>query len=35
MLNAAILGLGWWGRTIVQTMRPSDALRPICCNGSS
>jgi predicted dehydrogenase len=29
MLNAAILGLGWWGRTIVQTMRPSDALRVV------
>jgi len=27
MLNAAILGLGWWGRTIVQTMRASEALR--------
>jgi predicted dehydrogenase len=29
MLNAAILGLGWWGRTIVTTMRPSDALRVV------
>ena len=29
MLNAAILGLGWWGRTIVQTMRASDALRVV------
>lgn len=27
MLNAAILGLGWWGRTIVQTMRESALLR--------
>ncbi len=27
MLRAAILGLGWWGRTIVQTMRQSEALR--------
>jgi predicted dehydrogenase len=29
MLHAAILGLGWWGRTIVQTMRGSDALRVV------
>ncbi len=27
MLNAAILGLGWWGRTIVQTLRESDLIR--------
>ena len=27
MLNAAILGLGWWGRTIVKTMAGSDKLR--------
>lgn len=26
-VNAAILGLGWWGRTIVDTMRDSAALR--------
>jgi len=26
-MNAAILGLGWWGRTIVDTMRDSPALR--------
>ena len=26
-LNAAILGLGWWGRTVVDTMRGSDAMR--------
>ena len=26
-LNAAILGLGWWGRTIVATLRDSPALR--------
>ena len=26
-MNAAILGLGWWGRTIVDTMRGSPALR--------
>lgn len=25
--DAAILGLGWWGRTIVRTMRGSGALR--------
>ena len=29
MLQAAILGLGWWGRTIVRTMRDSDALRVV------
>ncbi len=27
MLNAAILGLGWWGRTIVETMRDSTLLQ--------
>ena len=26
-LNAAILGLGWWGRTVVGTMRGSGAMR--------
>ena len=26
-LNAAILGLGWWGRTIVETLQDSPALR--------
>lgn len=26
-MNAAILGLGWWGRTIVDTMRDSPVLR--------
>ena len=29
MLNAVILGLGWWGRTIVTTMRSSDALQVV------
>ena len=29
MLDAAILGLGWWGRTIVRTMRDSTHLRII------
>ncbi len=27
MLNAAILGLGWWGRTITATLEGSDPLR--------
>lgn len=27
MLDAAIVGLGWWGRTILATLRPSTALR--------
>ncbi len=26
-MNAAILGLGWWGRTVVGTLRDSGALR--------
>ena len=26
-MNAAILGLGWWGRTVVGTLRGSGALR--------
>ena len=29
MLQAAILGLGWWGRTIVRTMQDSAALRVV------
>ena len=29
MLRAAILGLGWWGRTIVRTMQDSDLLRVV------
>jgi predicted dehydrogenase len=29
MLNAGILGLGWWGRTIVDTLRNSDAMRVV------
>ena len=27
MINAAILGLGWWGRTIVGTLAGSEAIR--------
>lgn len=27
MLRTAVIGLGWWGRTIVQTMRDSAAMR--------
>lgn len=28
MINAAIVGLGWWGKTLVEAMaRPSDAMR--------
>lgn len=27
MLNAAIVGLGWWGKTIVRTVQGSDKLR--------
>ena len=27
MIDAAVIGLGWWGRTIVQTMRDSAAMR--------
>ncbi len=29
MLNAGILGLGWWGRTIVGTLRDSTAMRVV------
>eukprot|EP01037_Dinobryon_pediforme_P006005 gene6005-6077_t len=29
MLNAGILGLGWWGRTIVDTLRDSNVMRVI------
>lgn len=27
MLNAAVIGLGWWGKTIVATLRGSAKLR--------
>jgi hypothetical protein len=27
MLNVAVIGLGWWGRTIVRTLQGSDSLR--------
>ena len=27
MINAAIVGLGWWGRTLVESAEKSDAIR--------
>src|SRR4051812_15498452 len=27
MINAAIVGLGWWGKTLVESSEGSDALR--------
>lgn len=30
MINAAILGLGWWGQTIARVLRQSSALRLAC-----
>ena len=30
MINAAILGLGWWGQTIARTLRQSSALHVTC-----
>jgi hypothetical protein len=27
MLNAAIVGLGWWGKTITDRMTKSDEMR--------
>jgi len=29
MINAAIVGLGWWGRTIARDLMKSDVIRPI------
>ena len=29
MLNAAVVGLGWWGKTIVTTLRDSAKLRVV------
>ena len=29
MLDAAVIGLGWWGRTIVRTLSGSDKLRVV------
>ncbi len=27
MINAAIVGLGWWGKTLVESAEPSDVIR--------
>ena len=27
MLNTAIVGLGWWGKTLVEAAEASDAIR--------
>ena len=27
MINAAIVGLGWWGKTLVESAENSDAIR--------
>ena len=27
MINAAIVGLGWWGKTLVESVEGSDELR--------
>jgi len=29
MLKVAVVGLGWWGRTIVGQLQGSDKLRPV------
>ena len=29
VLNAAVIGLGWWGQTVVEMLRDSAKLRPI------
>ncbi|MDB5900590.1 MAG: gfo/Idh/MocA family oxidoreductase, partial [Ramlibacter sp.] len=29
MLNIAVIGLGWWGRIIVDQVRSSDKLRVV------
>jgi predicted dehydrogenase len=26
MLNAAVIGLGWWGKILTQTLAPSDKI---------
>ena len=28
MINAAVIGLGWWGQNIIKTLRDSDVIRP-------
>ncbi len=30
MINAAIVGLGWWGKTLVKSAENSDAIRFVC-----
>src|SRR5579864_7632899 len=27
MINAAIVGLGWWGKTLVESLEESDSMR--------
>ena len=29
MINAAIVGLGWWGRTIARNLKQSGAIEPV------
>ena len=29
MINAAVIGLGWWGQNIVKTLRDSNVIRPV------
>ena len=29
MINAAVIGLGWWGQNILRNLRDSEVIRPI------
>jgi predicted dehydrogenase len=29
MIGAAVVGLGWWGRNVEESLRDSDVIRPV------
>jgi len=29
MINAAVIGLGWWGQNILNNLRDSEVIRPV------
>lgn len=31
MIKAAIVGMGWWGRTLTRELAQSDVIRPVLC----
>ena len=31
MIKAAVIGLGWWGQTILRNLSNSTTIRPVLC----